>query len=179
MIKFLLEATSSASTETSAAVEGGIQKYFGAIILLIALALFFFWSSSARKKQNEQLQKMIDALKVGDKVVTQSNIYGEIVEIKETEFGKVAILKTGDDEHCGYLSVSLTSIWGVENKTDELLDEDGNKIDIEKAKEEVLAEQATNEDLHDDKKDSLEDVAPVEPEPTTKRKRTKKTTNNQ
>lgn len=63
-----------------------------AVYALLFLGMWFLLIAPQRKKQKNQ-QKMIDELKVGDKVVTTSGIVGTIANVKGTRF----ILKIADE----------------------------------------------------------------------------------
>ncbi len=104
------------------------------MILMIVGMVFMFFSN--KKKQGEA-DKMLSELKVGDKVVTNAGIYGEIVSIRQTNFGKVALLKTGEDNNVSYISVNFQVILGIDEKKDVVLDADGNVIDPDAEKEET------------------------------------------
>ena len=53
--------------------------------ILMFVGMYFFIIAPQRKKQKEH-QKMIEGLKVGDNVMTNSGIYGAITSVKEDRF---------------------------------------------------------------------------------------------
>jgi len=115
----------------------------GLVVLLVLLVLYVGFGISNRKKNQEQTMKMLNELKAGDKIVTYSGIYGEIVSMRETNMGRVLTIVTGDKTtgKISYLEVNSSVIMGVDTKEDLILDEEGNVIDPEdqeKLKEEVL-----------------------------------------
>ena len=55
------------------------------MIVLLFVVMYFFMLRPQQKKQKE-IQKMREALKIGDKVVTSGGIYGKIKEVEETAF---------------------------------------------------------------------------------------------
>jgi len=55
------------------------------MIVLLFVVMYFFMIRPQQKKQKE-IQKMREALKIGDKVVTSGGIYGKIKEVEETAF---------------------------------------------------------------------------------------------
>lgn len=73
--------TSTASAGTSA---GGFLGSFGTLIpmILIIVLLYFIMIRPQRKKEKE-LKAQLDAMKVGDKVVTIGGICGKVVKIKD------------------------------------------------------------------------------------------------
>ena len=66
----------------------------GTIIYFVALiAVFYFLLIRPQQKQNKERKKMLEAVKVGDSIITNSGIKGKIVKLKEDFF----ILETGPD----------------------------------------------------------------------------------
>ncbi len=121
-----------------------IGSIIGIVLLIGLLVAYVAFGFVNRKKQQEQAMKMLNELKKGDKVVTNAGIYGEIVDMKETNMGKVVTIKTGEDKPC-YITLNASVILGIDTKEDLILDENGNPIDDEKKedlKTEVLKEKA-------------------------------------
>lgn len=129
-----------------------IASIVGIILLVVLLGAYVIFGFMGRKKQQEQAMKMMSELKAGDKVVTNAGIYGEIVSMKETDMGRVVVIKTGENNP-SYLTINASVIVGIDIKKDLVLDADGNPIDTgsEKVKEEVLKEKATEENLTQEK----------------------------
>ena len=71
-------ATTEAATQGSALSGTLIQL---ALILLI----FYFFLIRPQQKKIREHSAMVDALKVGDRVLTGSGIYGKIAKIKDNE----------------------------------------------------------------------------------------------
>ena len=146
-------------------LDGAVGSNVGSIImvgvLIILMVVYLVFGSINRKKNQEQAMKMISELTVGDKVVTNAGVYGEIVSQKETDMGKVVILKTGDDENekrASYITINASVILGKDLKKDLILDAEGNVIEpTQELKEEVLkpasepSEENTSEEKDDDK----------------------------
>ena len=110
-MNFLIHLLSSGSDSTvaSAGCTAG-----DALIWIIPLALLVgFWilQSRQRKKQQEEVQKKMDALKVGDVVKTIGLIYGEIVEIDRDM--ETFVLKTGSEENFSFIKVDKMAIYQV------------------------------------------------------------------
>lgn len=116
------------------------------VILLAVLILYVFFGMKNRKKSQEEAMKMLNELKVGDKVVTNAGIYGKVVAMKETNMGKVVTIATGEEKKESYITINASVILGIDTKEDLILDENGNVIeDKEALKEEILKEKATEE----------------------------------
>ena len=130
-------------------------------ILVVLMIVYLIFGTINRKKQQEQAMKMMNELKAGDKVVTNAGVYGTIVSMRETNMGRVVVLKTGsddDEENASYITINASVILGIDKKEDLILDENGNVIDpSEKLKEEVMGDAEK-----DEKAQKSEDVAPVE-----------------
>lgn len=157
--------------------EGGsnIGTIIGLIVLLVLLVLYVGFGVVNRKKSQEQTMKMLNELKAGDKIVTYSGIYGEIVSMRETNMGRVLTIVTGDKTtgKVSYMEINSSVIMGVDTKEDLILDENGNVIepeDKEKLKEEVLKETA----IEEDKKEEAKEEAKPEKKKTTRTKKARK-----
>ena len=149
-----------------------VGAIIGLVVMMVLLVLYLFFGARNRKRSQEQAAKMLNELKVGDKVVTSMGIYGEIVAMRETNMGKIVTLCTGNKEEgkCGYVEINAAVIYGIDTKEDLILDENGDVIEPdEKLKEEVLKENF--------KEESSEDVKTEEPatEEKPKKSRAKKT----
>ena len=131
------------------------------IVLIVLMVIYLIFGSINRKKQQEQAMKMLNDLKVGDKVVTNAGVYGEIVSQRETDMGKIVVLKTGEDGgKASYITINASVILGIDQKKDLILDEHGNVIEPETAKEQVMQD-IKNEEIvekQDDNRDDKQDT---------------------
>ena len=99
---------------------------------LAIIVIFYFFLIRPQNKKQKETQKMLDALKKGDKVITIGGIHGTVSSVKEN----TVIVKVDDD--CK-LEFNRTAISSVE------------LTEAEKAK---LAEEAKNKKLFKGKKSS-------------------------
>lgn len=159
--------------------EGGsnVGTIIGLVVLLVLLVLYVGFGVVNRKKSQEQTMKMLNELKAGDKIVTYSGIYGEIVSMRETNMGRVLTIVTGDKANgkVSYMEINSSVIMGVDTKEDLILDENGNVIepeDTQKIKEEVLKETAT-EEKKEEKVETKKQEKTEKPK-TTRTRKTKK-----
>lgn len=129
-------------------------------VLVIAYCIFAFIN---RRKYVQKETQMRSELKVGDKVVTNAGVYGTIVSMEMTNFGKVILLETGEGSKKSYLSINASVILGLDLKETVAVDADGNPILPEEKKENKKEEKKA-----EIKKDE------VKPEETEKPKRTRK-----
>lgn len=174
-LNMLLETTGEGTnTSNSAGASGWIMLVIvGLLIVLMVVRMF-----SDRKRQGKA-EEMLNELKVGDKVVTNAGIYGEIVSIRQTNCGKVALIKSGEGKNASYISVNLQVILGIDEKQDVVLDANGNVV--ESASETAKAETKTQtkkpveepKEAKDEKVDNVEEETEKK-EPSKKRTRTKK-----
>ena len=135
------------------------------IVLIVLMVIYLIFGSINRKKQQEQAMKMLNDLKVGDKVVTNAGVYGEIVSQKETDMGKIVVLKTGEDGgKASYITINASVILGIDQKKDLILDEHGNVIEPETAKEQVMKDikKEPESEKQDDEKETRQEDSSTE-----------------
>ncbi|MCB6528579.1 preprotein translocase subunit YajC [Enterococcus avium] len=58
---------------------------FSMIILLVLMLGMFFFMNRSQKKQQQERQNLLDAMKVGDSVVTIGGLHGVISEINNSD----------------------------------------------------------------------------------------------
>lgn len=86
----LLEGT------TAPASSGGNMG--GSLLIMVAMfAILYFLMIMPQQKKQKQLQKMLDALQVNDKVITTSGIYGRVVTIKPDK--NIVVVEVDDTNH--------------------------------------------------------------------------------
>lgn len=69
------------------AAQGGAGSSMQMIIMMVAIfAVFYFFMIRPQQKKQKDLQKVRDAMSVGDKVVTAGGIHGRIKEVGDTWF---------------------------------------------------------------------------------------------
>lgn len=94
----LLQAAGATSSQTLMSV----------VPFIAIIAIFYFFIIRPQNKKQKETQKMIDALKKGDKVVTIGGIHGVVSSTKE----KTVILKVDENVK---IEVNRAAIAGVEN----------------------------------------------------------------
>ncbi|HVS16810.1 MAG TPA: preprotein translocase subunit YajC [Thermoanaerobaculia bacterium] len=80
--------------------------------LAIIFAIFYFVAIAPMRKRQQELQRTIEALTKGDRVITNGGLYGEVVAV---EAGTV-ILKIADTTK---VRVAKSAIAGLQPKTDQ------------------------------------------------------------
>lgn len=121
-----LQAGGAGSASTSAGLVSSLLPF------LLIIVIFYFFLIRPQNKKQKETQKMLDALKKGDKVITIGGIHGTVSSVKEN----TVIVKVDDD--CK-LEFNRTAISSVE------------LTEAEKAK---LAEEAKSKKLFKGKKSS-------------------------
>jgi preprotein translocase subunit YajC len=68
----------------AAGQQGGRPGYEGIIMLVIMFAIFYFLLIRPQQKRAKQHKQLIEALKVGDQVVTAGGIHGKVAAVQES-----------------------------------------------------------------------------------------------
>lgn len=107
----LLQAEQAAEAASANADSGAAGGFFGSAtmflpLLLIILIMYIFMIRPQNKKQKE-MQKMIAALKKGDKVVTIGGIHGTISQAKD----KTVIVKVDDGTKIEFNRTAIASVF--------------------------------------------------------------------
>lgn len=110
-MNFLINLLSSGSDSTAAPAGCTAGDALIWVIPIALLVGFWILQGRQRKKQQEEVQKKMDALKVGDVVKTIGLIYGEIVEIDRDM--ETFVLKTGSEENYSFIKVDKMAIYQV------------------------------------------------------------------
>lgn len=103
---FLQAASSAAGATGQPDMMGGT---FGMLVsLILVFVIMYFFMIRPQAKRQKETQKMINALKKGDKVVTVGGIHGTVTSAKESTI----ILKVDDNTK---IEFNRTAIASVEN----------------------------------------------------------------
>ncbi len=73
-----------AMANNAAAQQGGRPGYEGILMLVIMFAIFYFLLIRPQQKRAKQHKQLLEALKVGDQVVTAGGIHGKIAALQES-----------------------------------------------------------------------------------------------
>ncbi len=68
----------------AAGAGGPLVTFFQFLPLILVFVIFYFLVLRPQSKRQKDLQKMIQAIKRGDRVVTSGGIFGEVADVKET-----------------------------------------------------------------------------------------------
>lgn len=116
-------------------------------LLLIALPILM---NQKNKKESQKIQEQTNSLKVGDKVLTTSGVYGTITEIKFDDSQKMVVIETGG-KNKSYLSVDAYAIYTVFKSEEELRREAEEKANAEKALEEKKSDEKKDDKTEEPK----------------------------
>ena len=123
-IPFLQEAT----------LGGG--SAFGIFFPMLAIiVIFYFFLIRPQNKKQKEIEKMIAALKKGDKVITIGGIHGVVSSVKE----KTIIVKVDDNAKIEFNRTAIATV----QKSDAELAKEAKKNKKAKESEEVVEEKAT------------------------------------
>jgi preprotein translocase subunit YajC len=86
--------------------DGGASPLSMLFPIIGMLLIFYFLLIRPQQKRQKETQKMIAALKNGDRVITSSGIYGTISGVKDNSF----ILKIADNTKIEILKTAVTSV---------------------------------------------------------------------
>ena len=67
----------------AAPAEGGASPWVQLVPFALVLAIFYFLILLPMQRKQKRVQQFLEALKVGDRVVTTSGIYGQITRISD------------------------------------------------------------------------------------------------
>lgn len=81
-----LAAETTATTTDAAAAQGSAASsmIMQGVLLVGIIVLFYFMLIRPQRKREKEAKAMVDAMKVGDKIVTIGGICGKVVKIKDS-----------------------------------------------------------------------------------------------
>lgn len=83
------------------------------IAILVFLVVLMVLGYAKRRKFNTQLQTLRDNIKVGDKVMTDTGVVGEITDVSTEGEHKYFTIKTGSKGNFGYVQVHANAVYYV------------------------------------------------------------------
>lgn len=95
---------------------GGNIGNAGILIWFVVLfGLMYFMMIRPQKKQQKEMQKMLDSLEVGDKIVTIGGICGKVVKLKDNKVW-ISTGKVTDDAQKSCITFEKSAIKTVDKK---------------------------------------------------------------
>ncbi len=90
---------------------GGQNLLLGLMPMILIFGIFYLLLVMPMRKRQRALQKLLENLKKGDRVITNGGLYGEIAALN----GPTVILKVADNVR---LKVARSAITGLEGEAD-------------------------------------------------------------
>jgi len=87
------------------------------------IAIFYFLIIRPQNKKQKETQKMLSALKKGDKIVTIGGIHGTIQTVRE----QTVIVKVDEDTKLEFSRSAISTVVQASNKDEEKTEESGEK----------------------------------------------------
>ena len=112
-----LQAGGAASASTSSSLIGSLLPF------LLIIVIFYFLLIRPQNKKQKETQKMLDALKKGDKVITIGGIHGTVSSVKEN----TVIVKVDDDCKLEFNRTAISSVELTEAEKAKIAEEAKNK----------------------------------------------------
>lgn len=123
----------------------GIWNYVLIAVVAVLLIAMPIMMNARNKRESQKVQEQTNSLKVGDKILTTSGVYGTITEVKFDDTQKLVVIETGGKDK-SYLTIDAYSVYTVFKSDEELKKEAEAKAEAEK--------QAVAEKLEDKPKKS-------------------------
>lgn len=108
------------------------SKYGLLIVLVVALVVLMFISFNRRKKEDTYRNELLKKVIPGAKIKTYYGLYGKVLKITETTDGKILLIETGEDKKVSYMNIHINAVYGIDEKEEVTLDENGLPVDTEK-----------------------------------------------
>lgn len=121
------------------------SQYGLLIVLVIALVVLMFISFNRRKKDDAYRNELLKKVIPGAKVKTYYGLYGKVLKVTETTDGKVLLIETGEGNKTSYASVHINAVYGIDEKEEVTLDENGLPVDTEKKSDKTDSEKKFEE----------------------------------
>lgn len=145
------------------------SKYGLLIVLVVALVVLMFISFNRRKKEDTYRNELLKKVIPGAKIKTYYGLYGKVLKITETTDGKILLIETGEDKKVSYMNIHINAVYGIDEKEEVTLDENGLPVDTEKKetksesekKFEELEKQLAEKEKEKEKESKEEVVEPV------------------
>ena len=97
-----------------AAPADGVNPWLQFVPFALVLAIFYFIILLPTKRRQKKLQAFLDALKVGDRVVTNGGIYGSVTKVN----GNTVQLQIADKVRIELAKSAIVGLQGQESMAD-------------------------------------------------------------
>lgn len=144
----------------------GAENWILPGILLVLCVVLFVLYYFRNKKYQQNAETMSNNLKKGDKVKTYSGVYGTIIEIVQTDDGKVVTIETGNDKHKSYVSYDIRAVYAI-NEPEKPVETKAEEKPVEPVEQKEEKTEVVSEVVETK---AEEETAPVEEKKTKKSK---------
>ena len=144
----------------------GAENWILPGILLVLCVVLFVLYYFRNKKYQQNAETMSNNLKKGDKVKTYSGVYGTIIEIVQTDDGKVVTIETGNDKHKSYVSYDIRAVYAI-NEPEKPVETKAEEKPVEPVEQKEEKTEVVSEVVE---AKTEEETAPVEEKKTKKSK---------
>ncbi|MCL2834020.1 MAG: preprotein translocase subunit YajC [Treponema sp.] len=114
---------------TDAASGGGASAIINFLPLIAIIGIFYFLIIRPQSKKQKETQKMLSALKKGDKVVTIGGIHGVIQTVRENS----VIVRVDESTKLEFSRSAVSSIVSAAKEEKDEKESDGDKNEKEKS----------------------------------------------
>ena len=111
-----LQVGGAASASSSSSLVGSLLPF------LLIIVIFYLFLIRPQNKKQKETQKMLDALKKGDKVITIGGIHGTVSSVKEN----TVIVKVDDDCKLEFNRTAISTVELTEAEKAKLAEEAKN-----------------------------------------------------
>jgi len=138
MYSFVIPLLMGGGQQAQGAAEGGGMSGIMSFLPFVAIiAIFYFLIIRPQNKKQKETQKMLSALKKGDKIVTIGGIHGTIQSVKE----QTVIVKVDDGIKIEFSRTAISSVSAV--SSDDYSEKKGKS---EKSEDESPADSSEGEE---------------------------------
>lgn len=109
------QTTESTPAPGAAAKSGPLNMIVTFLPIVLVIVLLYFMMIRPQRKREKETKEMIDAMKVGDKIVTIGGICGKVVKIKD-EFVFIESGNIGTENEKSVIKMERDAIKTVEQK---------------------------------------------------------------
>ena len=88
-------------------------------VLVVLLLVMFIMMNARNKKETQKVQEQTNSLKVGDKIMTTSGVYGTITEVNFDETKKTIVIETGGKTK-SFMTIDAYAVYTVFKSDEEL-----------------------------------------------------------
>lgn len=135
----------TAGAGTAPSASGALLQTFFPLILIIVV--FYFFLIRPQNKKQKETERMLNALKKGDKVITIGGIHGVVSSVKD----KTIIVKVDDNTKIEFNRSAISSVDLSDEEKAKLAEEEAAKKAAKKSKKSEKTEETPSEETEENK----------------------------